>query len=159
MSEEAVVRFLAQRAPDLSIVRTAERTATVAEAALAHGVEPGCIAKTLAFRRADGSALLLVAAGDARIDNAKYKAALGKGKMMEAADVERLTGHAVGGVCPFGLATPLPVYLDHSLRAWHEVLPAAGSAHSAVRITPERLQTLTQGQWVEVCNAPSRPSP
>ena len=94
---------------------------------------------------------LLVARGDARIDNAKFKAAFGKGKMLALDDVEALTGHPVGGVCPFGLATPLPVYLDRSLQAFDEVLPAAGSVNSALRISPQQMAELTQGQWVDAC--------
>ena len=85
-------------------------TSTVALAAAAHGVEPGRIAKTLAFRLGDGRDVLLVASGDARIENQKFKAAFGKGKMLALSEVETLTGHPVGGVCPFGLATPLPVF-------------------------------------------------
>jgi prolyl-tRNA editing enzyme YbaK/EbsC (Cys-tRNA(Pro) deacylase) len=123
----------------------------VALAAQAHGVEPGRIAKTLAFKLADGKVFLLVARGDARIDNAKFKAAFGKGKMLALEEVEALTGHPVGGVCPFGLATPLQVYLDRSLLAFDEVLPAAGSVNSALRISPQFMAELTQGQWVDAC--------
>jgi prolyl-tRNA editing enzyme YbaK/EbsC (Cys-tRNA(Pro) deacylase) len=126
-------------------------TSTVALAAEAHGVEPGRIAKTLAFKLADGKVFLLVARGDARIDNAKFKTAFGKGKMLALDEVEALTGHPVGGVCPFGLATDLPVYLDRSLQAFDEVLPAAGSVNSALRISPQRMAELTQGQWVDAC--------
>eukprot|EP01036_Dinobryon_divergens_P012117 gene12117-16318_t len=95
----------------------------------------------------DGRVFLLVARGDARVDNTKFKAAFGKGKMLGAEDVEALTGHPVGGVCPFGLATPLPVYLDRSLLDFDEVLPAAGSVNSALRISPTRMAELTGGQW------------
>ena len=95
--------------------------------------------------------MLVVARGDARIDNVKFKTALGKGKMLSPDVVADITGHPVGGVCPFGLARPLPIYLDMSLRAYDEVLPAAGSVNSAVRITVELLEQVTQGQWVDVC--------
>jgi len=95
--------------------------------------------------------VLVVARGDARIDNLKFKSALGKGKML-APEVEAdITGHPVGGVCPFGLARPLPVYLDVSLKAFDEVLPAAGSVNSAVRISVALLEQVTQGEWVDVC--------
>jgi prolyl-tRNA editing enzyme YbaK/EbsC (Cys-tRNA(Pro) deacylase) len=114
-------------------------------------VEPGRIAKTLAFKLADGKVFLLVARGDARIDNAKFKTTFGKGKMLALDQVEALTGHPVGGVCPFGLATDLPVYLDKSLLAFAEVLPAAGSVNSALRISPQRMAELTQGHWVDAC--------
>ncbi|WP_054284737.1 YbaK/EbsC family protein [Gulbenkiania mobilis] len=151
MSLESVKRFFAERQLDIPILELDVSTATVALAAEAHGVEPGRIAKTLAFRISDGSVLLLVARGDARIDNRKFKAAFGKGRMLPAEEVETLTGHPVGGVCPFGLATPLPVYLDSSLQAFDEVLPAAGAVHSAVRLAPARLAEIVAGQWVDVC--------
>jgi len=136
---------------DIPILETAENTATVVLAAAAHGVAPGRIAKTLAFKLADGRAVLLVARGDARIDNGKFKTALGKGKMLSPDVVADITGHPVGGVCPFGLAQALPIYLDASLQAFDEVLPAAGSVNSAVRISVALLAQITQGQWVDVC--------
>ena len=151
MTVASVRAFFAAHQVDLPIIELQENTATVALAAQAHGVEPGRIAKTLAFRLADGKVFLLVARGDARIDNAKFKAAFGKGKMLALDEVEALTGHPVGGVCPFGLATPLPVYLDRSLQAFDEVLPAAGSVNSALRISPQQMAELTQGQWVDAC--------
>jgi prolyl-tRNA editing enzyme YbaK/EbsC (Cys-tRNA(Pro) deacylase) len=85
------------------------------------------------------------------MDNRKFKATFGKSKMLPADEVAMLTGHPVGGVCPFGLAQPLPVYLDKSLQKYDEVLPAAGSTHSAVRISLAQLAAVTQGQWVDVC--------
>jgi prolyl-tRNA editing enzyme YbaK/EbsC (Cys-tRNA(Pro) deacylase) len=151
MSLQSVRDFFAARQLDIPIIELAVSTATVALAAEAHGVEPGRIAKTLSFRLGDGRAILLVASGDARIDNRKFKDAFGKGKMMAADDVVRVTGHPVGGVCPFGLAEPLQVYLDASLNKYDEVLPAAGATHSAVRISPAQIATLTDGQWVDVC--------
>jgi prolyl-tRNA editing enzyme YbaK/EbsC (Cys-tRNA(Pro) deacylase) len=151
MSLESVRQFFADRQLNVPIIEMEESTATVELAAQAHGVEPGRIAKTLAFRLGDGRAFLLVARGDARIDNAKFKAALGKGKMLAAEEVVHLTGHPVGGVCPFGLAHPLPVYLDVSLRDFDEVLPAAGSVHSAVRISTALLAEVTEGTWVDAC--------
>jgi len=155
MGIASVRAFFAQRGLDPQITELDVSTATVVLAAQAHGVEPGRIAKTLAFRMQDGRVLLLVARGDARVDHAKFKAAFGKGKMLGAEDVETLTGHPVGGVCPFGLATPLPVYLDRSLLDFDEVLPAAGSVNSALRISPALMAELTGGQWVDACqNAP-----
>jgi len=151
MTVASVRAFFAAHQLEMPIIELQENTATVALAAQAHGVEPGRIAKTLAFRLADGKVFLLVARGDARIDNAKFKAAFGKGKMLALDEVEALTGHPVGGVCPFGLATPLPVYLDRSLQAFDEVLPAAGSVNSALRISPQQMAELTQGQWVDAC--------
>jgi prolyl-tRNA editing enzyme YbaK/EbsC (Cys-tRNA(Pro) deacylase) len=151
MSQQSVRDFFASRNLDIPIIELAVSTATVELAASAHGVEAGRIAKTLAFRLADGRAIILVARGDARIDNRKFKDAFGKGRMLAADEVEALTGHPVGGVCPFGLARPLPVYVDRTLRDFDEVYPAAGAIHSAVRISPGQLADVTGGQWVDVC--------
>lgn len=152
MSLESVRDFFAAKALDIPIIELEVSTATVALAAVAHGVEPGRIAKTLAFRLTDGRVILLVARGDARIDNRKFKDTFGKGKMLPAEEVVELTGHPVGGVCPFGLATPLPIYLDQSLQDFDEILPAAGAIHSAVRITPQLLASATDGLWVDACS-------
>ena len=150
MSLASVKAFFAEHAPDLTVIETDASTATVALAAEAHGVEPGRIAKTLSLRLGDGVALL-VTRGDARLDNQKFKAEFrAKAKMLEFAEVEAETGHPVGGVCPFGLVKPLPIYLDVSLQDFDEVLPAAGAVNSAVRVTPERLAALTGGVWVDV---------
>lgn len=155
MSLESVRAFFAEKAPDIAIIELDTSTATVALAAEAHGVEPGRIAKTLSLRVGERT-VLVVARGDARLDNRKLKEALGgKAKMLGAEDVAELTGHPVGGVCPFGLATPLPVYCDVSLRAFDEVLPAAGALHSAVRIAPERMASLVSADWVDVCQEPT----
>lgn len=153
MSLDSVRAFFAAKAPDLAIIELDTSTATVALAAEAHGVAPGQIAKTLALR-IGALNLLVVARGDARIDNRKMKETFGaKGKMLDAQIVQALTGHPVGGVCPFGLATDLPVYCDVSLHAFSEVVPAAGAPHSAVRISPRRLAELVNAQWVDVCQA------
>ena len=151
MSLESVRAFFAQHQLNLPILETEALTPTVETAALAHGVEPGRIAKTLAFRLGDGRVVLLVAAGHARIDNAKFKQVFGKGKMLPTEEVLALTGHPVGGVCPFGLAQDLPVYLDQSLQAFDDVLPAAGSVNSAVRISPALMAQVTGGVWVDAC--------
>ena len=151
MSQQSVRDFFAARNLDIPIIELDVSTATVALAAQAHGVEAGRIAKTLAFRLNDSRAILLVARGDARIDNRKFKDAFGKGKMLPPDEVVALTGHPVGGVCPFGLIRPLPIYLDRSLQDFDEVLPAAGATHSAVRISPAQLADVTAGQWVDVC--------
>lgn len=154
MSVEAVRAWLADHAPDLPIIETEQSTATVQEAAVALGVEPGRIAKTLAVR-ANGETFLLVARGDARLDNIKAKAAFGgRPRMLGAEETLALTGHPVGGVCPFGLQTSLPVFLDRSLRDFDEVFPAAGSLNSSVRVTPERLAALVGGKWVDACRLP-----
>jgi prolyl-tRNA editing enzyme YbaK/EbsC (Cys-tRNA(Pro) deacylase) len=158
MSLESVRQFFADQGVDVPILITTEATATVATAATAHGVSPGQIAKTLAFHLADGRDILVVAAGDVRVDHGKFKRTFGKGKMLAADEVVRLTGHPVGGVCPFGLATPMPVHLDQSLRAHTEMWPAAGSIDSAVRIRVDLMAQLTQGVWVDVCSEPT-PAP
>jgi prolyl-tRNA editing enzyme YbaK/EbsC (Cys-tRNA(Pro) deacylase) len=151
MSIESVRAFLAEKAPDIAIIELANITATVALAAEGHGVEPAQIAKTLSLR-VGGQSLLVVTRGDARLDNRKAKAAFGgKVSMLGPEEVVAVTGHPVGGVCPFGLATPLPVYCDVSLQAFEEVVPAAGSTHSAVRIDPKRMADLVGAQWVDVC--------
>jgi len=154
MSLLSVKTFLAEHAPDIPVIELPSSTATVALAAEAHGVEPGRIAKTLSLRIGD-AVVLLVTSGDARLDNQKFKAAFrAKAKMLDASEVEAETGHPVGGVCPFGLARPLRVCLDASLRDYDEVLPAAGATNSAVRITPDRLALLTQAEWVDVTKRP-----
>ena len=151
MSLESVRAFLAMRAPDITIVELDGSTATVALAAEGHGVAPAQIAKTLSLRVKDRN-LLLVTSGIARLDNKKVKAAFGgKPRMLAPEEVAAITGHPVGGVCPFGLATPLPIYCDVSLKAFDEVVPAAGSTHSAVRIAPARMAVLTAAEWVDVC--------
>jgi prolyl-tRNA editing enzyme YbaK/EbsC (Cys-tRNA(Pro) deacylase) len=153
MSLESVRAFFAEQAPDITVIESTQSSATVALAAEAYGVEPARIAKTLSLRVGD-RVVLIVAAGTARMDNKKMKAAFGgKPKMLGLEEVAGITGHEVGGVCPFGLKTPLPVYCDISLRAFDEVLPAAGSTHSAVRITPARMAELTGAEWVDVCQS------
>jgi prolyl-tRNA editing enzyme YbaK/EbsC (Cys-tRNA(Pro) deacylase) len=154
LSLASVRAFLAARAPDIRIIETAASTATVALAAAAHGVAPGQIAKTLSLRIGE-RVVLLVARGDARLDNQKAKAAFGgKATLLDPATVEQLTGHPVGGVCPFGLANPFPVYCDIRLKDFDEVLPAAGSRQSALRIDPVRMAALVGAEWVDVCQEP-----
>lgn len=154
MSLASVRAFLAERAPDVEIVETPALTSTVALAAAAHGVAPAQIAKTLSLRARDGDVILLVMGGEARLDNRKYKDRFGgKARLLEAAEVEAETGHPVGGVCPFGLARPLRVYADATLRRFDVVVPAAGSTRSAMRIAPERLAALAGAEWVDVAQA------
>ena len=151
MSLQSVRQFFADRAPDVEIIELSQSTATVALAAAAHRVEPGQIAKTLSLKVKD-EIILVVAKGDARLDNKKLKAAFGaKARMLNSDEVVAWTGHPVGGVCPFGLEHPLTVYCDISLKAYPEVLPAAGAIHSAVRLSPQRLAELTAAHWVDVC--------
>ena len=150
MSLDSVRAFFAEHAPDIEILEATTSTATVALAAAAHDVEPARIAKTLSLRL-DGEPILAVMAGEARLDNRKYKDRFGeKAKMLDAAEVLAATSHPVGGVCPFGLPRPLRVYADVSLRAFDVVVPAAGDTHAAVRIAPERLVALAGAEWVDV---------
>ena len=154
MTVEAVRAFLSAHAPDLEVVELEASTATVEMAARGHGVAPAQIAKTLSLRIKD-RALLIVTCGDARLNNRKIKDVLGgKPRMLGADEVVSLTGHPVGGVCPFGLVTPLPVYCDVSLKEFDEVVPAAGSINSAVRIAPERMAALVNAEWIDVCDRP-----
>jgi prolyl-tRNA editing enzyme YbaK/EbsC (Cys-tRNA(Pro) deacylase) len=151
MSLESVRTFLAKHAPDIEILIHDGLTTTVTQAAAAHGVPEAAIAKTLSLV-VSGRPFLVVAGGLARLDNKKAKAEFGgKVSMLGPEEVLRLTGHPVGGICPFGLATHLQVYCDVSLREFEEVVPAAGSTSSALRISPDRLAALAQAKWVDVC--------
>lgn len=127
-------------------------SATVELAAAALGCEPERIAKTLSFLL-DGQAILIVAAGDARIDNSKYKAKFGKkAKMISFDDVENFIGHAVGGVCPFAVNEGVTVYLDESLKRFETVFPACGSSNSAIELSlPELEKYSGYAEWVDVC--------
>ena len=127
-------------------------SATVELAAKAAGVEQGRIAKSLSFKL-EGRTILVVAAGDVKVDNAKYKAAFGgKAKMLTAEEVTERIGHAVGGVCPFAVNDGVEVYLDQSLRRFETVLPAAGSSNSCIELTlPELEKYAGTDKWVDVC--------
>src|ERR1700722_18175769 len=154
MSLESVRAFFAEKAPEISVIESTMSSATVVLAAEAYGVEPGRIAKTLGLRIGD-RVVRTGASGPSRMNNKKVKAFFGgKPKMLGLEEVADITGHEVGGVCPFGLKTPLPVYCDVSMKAFDVVVPAAGSTHSAVRITPERMAELTSAEWVDVCESP-----
>ncbi|MCR4963944.1 MAG: YbaK/EbsC family protein [Firmicutes bacterium] len=152
MAIEAVKEYfskygLAQRVQEFDV-----SSATVELAAQALGCEPGRIAKTLSFL-VDGQAILIVAAGDVRIDNAKYKAQFGKkAKMLSPEEAETLVGHAVGGVCPFAVKEGVAVYLDQSLKRFDTVFPACGSSNSAIELTIPELETYSGfAAWVDVC--------
>ncbi len=151
MSLNSVRAFFADKAPDIAVLVTEASSATVAEAAAAHGVDPAQIAKTICLRVGD-RAMLVVAGGMSRLDNRKAKDFFGgKPRMLGLDEVVELTGHPIGGVCPFGLKSPLPIYCDLSLKAFDEVLPAAGATNAAVRIGTERLAELTGATWVDIC--------
>jgi prolyl-tRNA editing enzyme YbaK/EbsC (Cys-tRNA(Pro) deacylase) len=129
-------------------------SATVELAAQALHCEPCRIAKTLSFM-VDGHAILIVAAGDAKIDNPKYKAQFGtKAKMLAPDEVERLVGHAVGGVCPFAVNDGVTIYLDESLKRFETIFPACGSSNSAIELTIEELEKYsTFTAWVDICKS------
>jgi len=155
MSTERVRAFLDEHAPALRVVETTADTSTVETAAAALGVQPAQIAKTLAMRAGD-RLLLVVARGDARVDNAKFRQTFGaKPRMLAAPETEALTGQPVGGVSPFGHPEPLDVHLDESLRAFDLVYPAGGSRNSAVPVEPDELARITGGRWVDVTRVPA----
>jgi prolyl-tRNA editing enzyme YbaK/EbsC (Cys-tRNA(Pro) deacylase) len=154
MSLESVRAWLAAHAPEVRLIEVEETTATVDTAAKALGVEPGRIAKTLAIRAGD-HLFLLCTRGDARLDNRKCRDEFGaRPRMLGAEETFAVTGHPVGGVCPFGLKTPLPVYLDVSLKAFEIVYPAGGSLNTSVEVPTQRLFDLVAERWVDLCRLP-----
>jgi prolyl-tRNA editing enzyme YbaK/EbsC (Cys-tRNA(Pro) deacylase) len=139
------------------IIESVESKATVELAAAALGVSPAEIAKTISFFTEDRTAaILIVAAGDAKIANAKFKAHFGtKARMLAAEDVEPMTGHAIGGVCPFGNPASAEVWLDASLKRFDMVYPAAGSANTTIALTLGDLETISEARgWVDVTRLP-----
>ena len=156
MAIEKVRAFFRQHGLEERIQEFDVSSATVELAAQALRCEPCRIAKSLSFL-VDGKAILVVAAGDARIDNAKFKAKFQtKAKMLSPADAESLIGHAVGGVCPFAVNEGVKVYLDESLKRFATVFPACGSSNSAIELTlPELEQYSAFVEWVDVCKLPA----
>lgn len=152
MPVEDVRQYLQQFGLDERVREFETSSATVDLAAHAVGCEPARIAKTLSFM-VDGASVLIVCAGDARIDNPKYKAQFGaKAKMLTPEQAIELVGHAVGGVCPFAVRDGVRVFLDESLRRFDVVYPAAGSAASAVRLTCDELERASRCEaWIDVC--------
>ena len=152
MSLERAASYLREKGLEDHIIIPEHSSATVAEAAEALGCEPGMIAKTLSFLIGDQPVLIL-AEGTARIDNAKYKARFSrKAKMIPAELVEPLIGHSIGGVCPFGVNDGVTVFLDESLKLHETVYPAAGTDHSAVRLTIAELErACPAAEWIDVC--------
>lgn len=152
MAIERVKAYFRQYGMEQKIQELAVSSATVELAAEALHCEPQRIAKTLSFM-VDGHAVLVVAAGDAKIDNSKYKAQFGtKAKMLSPDEAEALVGHAVGGVCPFAVNEGVPVYLDVSLKRFETVFPACGSSNSAIELTISELETYSgYVEWVDAC--------
>ena len=152
MAIEKVKAFFKQYGMESRVLEFEVSSATVELAAQAAGCEPCRIAKSLSFL-VDEKAILVVCAGDAKVDNAKYKARFGtKAKMLTPDQVEAMIGHAVGGVCPFGINGGVAVYLDESLKRFETVFPAAGSSNSAIELTIEELEQYSgYTAWVDVC--------
>ena len=152
MSLKAVKEYFANYSMDHRIMVLNTSTATVDEAAKAHGVDPDQIGKTLSFK-IDDRPILIVVSGTARIDNQKYKSQFSKkAKMLNQKEAIEHTGHAIGGVCPFGLKKPIDVYLDISLKKHAEVIPAAGDVNSSIRLTIEELERYSNCKdWIDVC--------
>ena len=153
MSIDRVRAFMRERNMEQRILEFEVSSATVELAALAVGCEPARIAKSLSFM-VDGRPILVVAAGDAKVDNSRFKARFHtKAKMLTPDEVVELVGHAVGGVCPFAINEDVSVYLDESLRRFATVYPACGIANSAIELTLSELEVLSSGEWVDVCKA------
>lgn len=151
MSIESVRAFFAEKSPEITVIETEASSATVALAAEAHGVDPDQIAKTICLKAGD-VVLLVVTAGTKRLDNRKFRDHFGtKPRMLGPEEVVAVTGHPVGGVCPFGLPSALPVYCDLSLKQYGEVVPAAGATNAAVKISPDVMAELTGAAWIDVC--------
>lgn len=151
MSVESVRNFFKERNQEDPVFELEDSGATVDLAAQVIGVEAKFIAKTLAFKLKEKD-ILVVTRGDARIDNKKFRTYFKtKAKMLGLNEVEEITGHPVGGVCPFGLKNPLDVYIDISIKDFGFVYPAAGSRTTALKISPESIQELTNAEWVDVC--------
>ena len=152
MSVEAVKKYFSKYSMDDRVMVLADSTATVEEAAKAHGVDPDQIGKTLSFKLNE-EPILIVVAGEARIDNKKYKKCFSKkAKMLNQDEVLEYTGHAIGGVCPFGLPKIIDVYLDISLKRHSEIIPAAGDSFSSIRLSMAELERYSNYKnWVDVC--------
>lgn len=159
MSLERAKKYLEKKGYGDRIIIPEHSSATVAEAAAALGCEPGMIAKTLSFLQNDRPVLILVE-GTARVDNKKYRTRFScKAKMIPADRVEPLVGHDIGGVCPFGINDGVTVYLDESLKLHQTVYPAAGTDHSAVRLTIAELEDCCGSpQWVDISKLPEKES-
>ncbi len=159
MSVETVKQYLSQFGVENRVLEFESSSATVELAAAVLGVEGARIAKTLSFKTADG-ALLVVMAGDAKIDNRKFKDFFGfKAKMLSHEEAVELVGHAVGGVCPFAVNEGIKVYTDISMKRFSTVFPAAGSSSSAIELTCDELFRYSYAEeWVDVCKLPEEVS-
>lgn len=151
MSVNNVINFFESKGLENPVFRLDESGATVDEAAQTLNIDPKYVAKTLAFKVKD-KGILVVMRGDSRISNKKYKNYFkAKASMLKHDDVLDITGHPVGGLCPFGLKNPLDIYIDISIKDFDYVYPAAGEKDFALKIKPEEIRNLTEAQWVDIC--------
>lgn len=151
MSLQNVKDYFRENNLPLEVSETEKETGTVAEAAVAFGIEEDEIAKTMSFVLKSGECILILMKGTARVDNKKFKENFKEKAVMVPFDrVEELTGHIPGGVCPFGLKKDLRIFLDKTLKEFDIVYPAGGTPHSAVKITVNMLADVTKGQWIDV---------
>jgi prolyl-tRNA editing enzyme YbaK/EbsC (Cys-tRNA(Pro) deacylase) len=151
MTIESVKKHIEEANLDLKLIELDTSTATVELAAEALGVEPARIAKTMALRLKNRD-ILIMAKGDIKIDNKKFKEYFHeKAKFINADDLEDATGHPVGGVCPFGLNNPLEIYLDQSLKIFDYVYPAGGGVNTCIKIDVDYLAKVSNGVWVDIC--------
>lgn len=150
MSLEAVKDFLKEKNLFENYLEFATSSATVELAAQAVGCEPGRIAKTLSFKTSNGP-IVIVVMGTARIDNKKFKETFDeKAKFLQAEEVLELTGHPIGGVCPFAVKEGVKIYLDESLKQFNPIYPAAGASNNALKISLNDLEKVTNGTWIDV---------
>ena len=151
MSLQSVKDYFRENNLPLEVSETEKETGTVAEAAVAFGIEEDEIAKTMSFVLKSGECILILMKGTARVDNKKFKENFKEKAVMVPFDrVEELTGHIPGGVCPFGLKKELRIFLDKTLKEFDIVYPAGGTPHSEVKITVDMLADVTKGQWIDV---------
>jgi prolyl-tRNA editing enzyme YbaK/EbsC (Cys-tRNA(Pro) deacylase) len=158
MSIEAVRNYFQQWGRDKDIIEMETSTATVIEAAHTLGVIPARIAKSISLKQGEQVAVVVIA-GDMKLDNRKYKDHFGiKARMLSPEEALHSTGHAVGGVCPFGLPEGVEVYLDISLRRFETVFPACGSSNSLIELSPDELHKYAQNRaWVDICKSIDEP--
>ncbi len=150
MSLESVKKYFEENNLPLEVTETNEITDTVANAAKAFGIQEDEIAKTMGFQLKSGECILILTKGTAKIDNQKFKGMFHE-KAVMIKDITEATSHEPGGLCPFGLKTPLKIYLDKTLKEFEIVYPAGGTPHSAVKISVDLLEKITQGEWIDIC--------
>ena len=150
MSLESVKNYFKENNLPLEVTETDKITDTVANAAKAFGIEEDEIAKTMGFQFKNGECILILTKGTAKIDNQKFKGLFHE-KAVMIKDITEATSHEPGGLCPFGLKTPLKIYLDETLKEFQIVYPAGRTPHSAVKISVELLEKITNGEWINIC--------